>query len=50
LSLDFAGTGAIRQNAIRKQFGLPELTHVAIYEEVGITELTNPPTLGESVR
>jgi hypothetical protein len=50
LSFDFAGTGAIRQNAMRGEYGLPALTHAVVYEEVGITELANPPTLGESVR
>jgi hypothetical protein len=48
LSIDFAGIGAIRQNAIRGEFGLAVLTHAVVYEEVGITELTKPPELGES--
>jgi hypothetical protein len=50
LSFDFAGTGATRQNAMRGEFGLPVLTHAVVYEEVGITELTKPPELGEFVR
>jgi hypothetical protein len=50
LSFDFAGTGAIRQNAMRGEFGLPALTHAVVYEEVGIAELTAPPGLGEFVR
>jgi hypothetical protein len=48
LSFDLAGTGAIRQNAMRGEFGLPAVTHAVVYEEVGITELTKPPELGES--
>jgi hypothetical protein len=44
LSLDAAGVGAGRQNAIRKEFGLPKLTHAAIYEEIEISDLTQPPT------
>lgn len=43
LSFDVAGTGAIRQNAMRGEFGLPELTHALVYEAVGIIELTKPP-------
>lgn len=48
LSIDFTGIGAIRQNAIRGEFGLAVLTHAVVYEEVGITELTKPSELGES--
>jgi hypothetical protein len=43
LSFDFAGTGAVRQNAVRREFGLPALTHAVVYEEVGIKELTKSP-------
>jgi hypothetical protein len=50
LSFDLAGTGAVRQNAVRGEFGLPALTHAVVYEEVGIKDLTKSPNWGEIVR
>jgi hypothetical protein len=43
LSRDEAAKGATRQNAARREFNLPPLTHVAVYTQTCFIELEYRP-------